>query len=172
MLRLYIKLSLVLACSIGSCNQNPEKQLAKNSQKTSPNVDSALVNNQSHQDKADTLEDTVFMKVDRNTIKLSELDQPITLIITNNKYEEVMTGEHYTIEKLEKGEWKVIPDDRFFDDLGYISKKGSSIDFDIHLLTVGYRYEPGKYRITKGYSVKIEEYEYDDYEVHSEITIE
>ncbi len=178
MLRLYTKPLLVLICLVISCNQNAEKQLSDSLLKTLPNADSTSAENQIHQetsveiDEADNLEDTVFMKIDRNTIKLSELDQPITLIITNNKYEEIMTGKHYTVEKLENGEWSRVPEDRFFNDLGYVFKKGSSIDFTIHLSTDSYRYEPGKYRIKKGYSVKVKEYKYDDYELYSEIIID
>lgn len=168
---------VLFLCLTVSCSQNAKEQIP-NSIADSPNIDSISAKAQVQQeeiaktDEANYLEDTVFMSTDRDTILRHKLGEPITLTITNNKYKEVMTGEHYTIKKLEEGEWRVIPNDKFFDDLGYIFRKGSSIDFDIRLPIEGYHYEPGRYQIAKGYSVKIEEYKYDDYEVHAEITVE
>ncbi|WKN45165.1 immunoglobulin-like domain-containing protein [Tunicatimonas pelagia] len=170
-------LTLLFICLLLSCNQNAEKKPLDNAMGDSSSADSTAAENRAKKeemaetDEANYLEDTVFMRINRDTVKRSELDQPIMLTITNNQYEEIMTGERYTIEKLESQEWRKVPGDRFFNDLGYIFKKGSSIDFDIHLPIDGYRYEPGKYRIRKGYSVKIREYEYDEYELYSEIMI-
>ena len=113
----------------------------------------------------------VSILLPQKKFEASELEENITLIMTNNSNKEVMTGEHYYIEKQEERLWNTLPSNMFFDDIGYLLQPGQSRTFEVSLLVSDYNYTPGEYRIKKGYSVLVKEHEYNDYDIYAEFTL-
>jgi len=85
---------------------------------------------------------------------LNSLTDTIKVTITNNTKLEATTGAYYEIERYVEqpdiASWQKVPLELAFHDIAFIIQpRGSSKEFSILLHPELYKYEPGKYRVTK-----------------------
>ncbi len=104
------------------------------------------------------MERKVFMSLSKNTVKISELNQPIPFTIINNSYDEIFFGERQTVEKYDGKNWNKIPFDGIINDIGYSLYVGTQTsEHSLNLRPVQYKYKPGRYRLAKPFSIRNEE---------------
>lgn len=105
-----------------------------------------------HQTEAKTAADSTVTMTGTPDI-LTQAADTIQVSIINNTSLEVTTGEYFDIEKYVEGSditgWQKVPLELFFIDLAYILRPGDSRDFKISLHPESYKYEAGKYRVSK-----------------------
>lgn len=94
---------------------------------------------------------------------LIEPTDTIKVSIINNTSLEVTTGEYFDIEKYvgetDNAGWQKVPLEVFFIDIAYILQPGDSRDFKISLHPESYKYEPGRYRVSKKAYTEEQSYE-------------
>ena len=101
------------------------------------------------------MERKVFMSLSKNTVKISELNQPIPFTIINNSYDEIFFGERQTVEKYDGKNWNKIPFDGIINDIGYSLYVGTQTsEHSLKLHPEQYKYKPGRYRLVKPFSIR------------------
>lgn len=104
------------------------------------------------------MERKVFMSLSKDTVKISELNQPIPITIINNSYDEIFFGERQTVEKYDGKNWNKIPFDGIINDIGYSLYVGTQTsEHSLKLHPEQYKYKPGRYRLVKPFSIRNEE---------------
>lgn len=104
------------------------------------------------------MERKVFMNLSKNTVKMSELNQPISITIINNSYDEIFFGERQTVEKYDGKNWNKIPFDGLINDIGYSLYVGTQTsEHSLNLRPEQYKYKAGRYRLVKPFSIRNDE---------------
>lgn len=95
----------------------------------------------------------VSITISPESYNIEDLNGIGTLRMTNNTDEEIMTGEAYSIEYSEKGNWTHVEafKDISFISIGYLLKKGNTKEFPIQFYADKHPYKKGTYRIVKYY---------------------
>lgn len=117
----------------------------------------------------------VFMRLSKNTVKMSELNQPIQINIINNSYDEIFFGERQNVEKYDGKNWNKIPFNGIIKDIGYSLYVGTQTsEHYLNLRPEQYRYKPGRYRLVKPFSIQNDKgikTVWDDFTLYSEFLI-
>ncbi|MFD2593854.1 immunoglobulin-like domain-containing protein [Sphingobacterium griseoflavum] len=128
-------IAIISITLVSSCNQSKIKDQSGNEQEVK-----------------DTVEKTVSLSMKPNVFRLSHMPDTVTVVMSNNTDDTIMTGLHYKIENLAHNEWKEIsPKDIMFNDLGWQLKPTDSGNFEKNLFKDQINYEAGRYRIVKYY---------------------
>lgn len=94
---------------------------------------------------------------------LNILTDTIKVTISNNTELEATTGTYYEIEQYVNHPditgWQRVPLELFFHDIAFILKPGGAKEFSILLHPEMYKYESGKYRVTKKVTTEKGKYE-------------
>lgn len=125
-------------------------------------------------EKDSLMQEKVALSVLTSAGKAPDVEERISVRMCNYSSDTLLTGLNYSVEFLDNGKWIQVspPKNVGWVNIGYILNPFIARDFPILLFPDRHSYRPGKYRVSKGYSIRQGSGPYRQMEVSADFEME